>query len=95
MTPLAGDGLGGGGVDGVGAGGPAGVNAARCLEGARFPASRYDLLERARQSGAGQDLLEVLESLPEDREFQTLSDVVTACAQSDQTPQSGVIDIKP
>lgn len=64
-------------------------------EAAHFPASRYSLLERARNNGAGQDVLEVLESFPLDEEFATLADVMKAYGGSDQAPQSGVIDIKP
>ena len=40
-------------------------------------------------------LLEVLESFPEDAEFESLADVVTACGGSDQVPQTGIIDVKP
>jgi Protein of unknown function (DUF2795) len=87
---LAGDGLGGDEL-----GGPAGANAARLLEGARFPASRDDLVERAMERGAGQDLIEVLQSFPEGRSFESLAEVVRACGDSDQAPQTGVIDIKP
>jgi Protein of unknown function (DUF2795) len=67
----------------------------RLERGVHFPASKDDLLERARGNGAGQDVLEVLESFPEDEEFETLADVVKAYAESDQAPQTGVIDRKP
>jgi hypothetical protein len=87
---LAGEGLGGHEFSG-----PAGANAARLLEGARFPSSRDNLLERARENGAGQDLIEVLQSFPQDRRFESLAEVVRACARSDQAPQTGVLDIKP
>jgi hypothetical protein len=60
-----------------------------------FPASKDDLLLRARDNGAGQDTLEVLESLPEGKEFATLDDVVRAYGQADQVPQTGIIDVKP
>ena len=43
------------------------VNVTHHLGGIHFPASKEDLLVRARDKGAGQDLLEVLESLPEAR----------------------------
>ena len=71
------------------------VNAAHHLKGVHFPASKEDLLERARNNGAGQDVLEVLEFFPLDEEFATLADVMKAYGGSDQAPQSGVIDIKP
>ena len=47
-----------------GLGGPSPVNAAHHLKGVHFPASKDDLLERARNNGAGQDVLEVLEFFP-------------------------------
>ena len=78
-----------------GLGGPSPVNAAHHLKGVHFPASKDDLLERARNNGAGQDVLEVLESFPEGEEFETLADVMKAYGDSDQAPQTGVIDIKP
>jgi hypothetical protein len=42
-----------------------------------------------------QDMLEVLESFPEGKEFETPADVVRACGQADQLPQTGIIDVKP
>jgi Protein of unknown function (DUF2795) len=71
------------------------VNVTHHLKGAHFPASRDSLLERARNNGAGQDMLEVLESFPRHEEFETMADVMKAYGDSDQAPQSGVIDIKP
>jgi hypothetical protein len=71
------------------------ANVAHHLKGARFPASRNDLLKRARNGSAGQDVLEVLESLPQDMQFETLADVENAYAESDQAPQTGIIDVKP
>jgi hypothetical protein len=71
------------------------VNVTRHLEGMRFPASKDDLLLRARDNGAGQDMLEVLESFPEGKEFETLADVVKAYGEADQVPQTGIIDLKP
>ena len=40
-------------------------------------------------------MLEVLEFFPQDEEFETLADVMKVYGDSDQAPQSGVIDIKP
>jgi hypothetical protein len=71
------------------------VNVRRHLGGMHFPASKEDLLLRARDNGAGQDVLEVLESFPEDEEFETLADVMKAYGESDQVPQTGIIDRKP
>ena len=75
-------------------GGYASANLAHHLNGANFPASKQDLLRRARNSGAGQDALELLESLPE-AEFQSLAEVVEATRDADQAPQTGIIDRKP
>jgi hypothetical protein len=71
------------------------INVAHHFEGTRFPASKDDLLLRARDNGAGQDMLEVLESFPDDEEFETLDDVMKAYGKSDQVPQTGIIDVKP
>ena len=71
------------------------VNVTRHLEGMHFPASKEDVLLRARDNGAGQDVLEVLESFPEDEEFETLADVIKAYGESDQVPQTGIMDQKP
>ena len=71
------------------------VNIAAHLKGMHFPASKDDLLERARNHGAGQDVLEVLELFPNDEEFETAADVIKAYGESDQAPQTGIIDRKP
>jgi hypothetical protein len=74
---------------------PSAANVAHHLEGAQFPASKSDLLLRARDNGAGQDALELLESFPDDAEFKSLADVTRARGGSDQVPQTGIIDVKP
>jgi hypothetical protein len=76
-------------------GGHAAENVAHHLQGAHFPASKSDLLLRARDNGAGQDTLELLESFPDDAEFESLADVTRAWGGSDQVPQTGIIDVKP
>lgn len=78
-----------------GLGGHSAVNVTQHLKGMHFPASKRDLLLRARDGGAGQDMLEVLESFPEDEEFETLADLMRAYGESDQAPQTGIIDRKP
>jgi hypothetical protein len=78
-----------------GRGGNSSANVTHHLAGTHFPASKNDLLLRARDNGAGQDMLEVLESLREDEEFGTLADVMKACGEADQVPQTGIIDVKP
>ena len=54
-------------------GGHASVNVTHHLEGTHFPASKDDLLLRARDNGAGQDTLEVLEAFPDDRNSKALT----------------------
>jgi hypothetical protein len=72
------------------------ANITRHLEGAHFPASKEALLVHARDSGAGQDTLEVLEALPRNQDFRSLADVLDACRKiGDAAPQSGIIDRKP
>jgi Protein of unknown function (DUF2795) len=70
------------------------ANVAHHLRGMAFPASKEDLVERARNGSAGQDVLEALECLP-DEEFESLDDVLSAYEALDQDPQSGVIDKRP
>jgi Protein of unknown function (DUF2795) len=76
-------------------GGHSPANVTHHLKGAHFPASKDDLLERARDNGAGQDVLEVLESFPEDERFESLADAMKAYGEADQAPQTGMIDRKP
>jgi hypothetical protein len=76
-------------------GGSSSVNVTHHLKGVRFPASKKDLLLRARETGAGQDTLEVLESFAEGEAFENLAEVVDACGETNQVPQTGIIDVKP
>jgi hypothetical protein len=76
-------------------GGSSTTNVTYHLQGTQFPASKRDLLLRARDNGAGQDALELLESFPEDAQFESLGDLTRACEGSDQVPQTGIIDVKP
>jgi hypothetical protein len=64
------------------------------LKGMNFPASKDDLLAKARDTGAGQDVLEALECFP-DEVFGSMADVEKAYRDSDQAPQTGIIDRKP
>lgn len=78
-----------------GLGGHSPANVTHHLKGVDFPASKDDLVEKARNNGAGQDVLEVLESFPEGEEFESLADVMEAFGDSDQAPQTGVNGRKP
>lgn len=71
------------------------ANATHHLKGAQIPASKEDLLVRARDNGAGQDTLEVLESFPAGTKFESLADVVSAYKGSEQAPETGILDRKP
>jgi len=70
------------------------ANLTHHLKGIVFPASKNELVERARIASAGQDVLEALECFP-DREFESLAEVLRAYGRLDQAPQTGIIDIKP
>jgi hypothetical protein len=65
------------------------------LGGMHFPASKRGLLLHARDNGAGQDVLEVLESLPDDENFEDIAGVMKACSNVDQVPQTGILGLKP
>jgi Protein of unknown function (DUF2795) len=75
--------------------GYASENVIHAVRGMVFPASKADLIERARNSSAGQDALEILASLPEGARFECLADLVATMRGTDQAPQTGVIDVKP
>jgi hypothetical protein len=50
----------------------------RHLKGVDYPADREELLEVARSEGAPQDVIEALESLPEDEQFDGPDQVMRA-----------------
>ncbi len=75
--------------------GYASANLIHAVSGAAFPASKADLVERARNRSAGQDALEILASLPEDARFESLADLARATRGVDQAPQSGLLERKP
>lgn len=75
--------------------GYASANVIHAVRGMVFPASKADLIERARNRSAGQDALEILAALPEGARFESLADLVEAIRDADQAPQTGVIDAKP
>ena len=92
---LAGGSPDGDGLRADGLASPSTEKAAGHFKGAHFPASKASLVECARNRGAGQDVLEALESFPDGEEFATLADVLRAYARSGEAPQTGVIDVKP
>ncbi len=49
----------------------------KALKGIGFPAEKDDLIEHARDNGAGPEIVELLQEMPED-EFDSISDVMSA-----------------
>ena len=54
------------------------IDIQRHLKGVDYPADREELLETARSADAPPEVLEALESLPEDEEFEGPDDVMSA-----------------
>ncbi len=69
-----------------GLGGHSPANVTHNLRGVDFPARKDDLMRRARENGADGDVLEVIESMP-DEEFGNMADVMKAYGEADR--QSG------
>lgn len=53
---------------------PSPIDVQKSLKGMDFPASKDDILSRARDGGASEDILAELEQLPE-REYETPADI--------------------
>jgi hypothetical protein len=51
------------------------------LKGMDYPASKQDLIEHARSKGADDTMLDLLEQLPDDEEFQTPTEVNQAIGE--------------
>lgn len=67
----------GGGKDGGQQGGrqePSPIDVQKSLKGLDFPASKEDILAKAQEGGASEDILAELEQIPE-REYQTPADI--------------------
>ncbi len=52
------------------------------LKGVAFPAHKRDLVRQARDNGADNDVLEVIEAMPE-AEFESMADVMKAYGDAD------------
>jgi hypothetical protein len=52
------------------------------IKGTTFPADRDDLLAQAEENGADEDILALLAELPEDEEFRTVTEVMSALKQA-------------
>lgn len=53
------------------------IAVSKAIKGIDFPASKEDLIEHAKQNKADQEVMEILENLPED-DFETVADVEKA-----------------
>ncbi len=58
------------------------IQVQKFLKGLDYPASKQDVLQKAEQEGADEDVRSTLEQLP-DEEFQTPADVSKAIGQID------------
>ncbi|AJE17096.1 MULTISPECIES: DUF2795 domain-containing protein [Stutzerimonas] len=58
-----------------GVGGESPANVATYLKGIDYPANKQDLLQHARQNGAEQDVVDVLERMPE-QQYGNMADVM-------------------
>lgn len=58
-----------------GLGGESPANVATYLKGIDYPANKQDLLRHARQNGAEQDVVDVLERMPE-QQYGNMADVM-------------------
>ncbi|MEH1967394.1 MULTISPECIES: DUF2795 domain-containing protein [unclassified Nostoc] len=45
------------------------------LKGVDYPANKQDLIQHARKQGADQEIISLLEKLPEDEEFESPTDL--------------------
>lgn len=48
---------------------------ARALRGTDFPATTEDLVNKAKENGAAEEIIETIRELPEDTEYQSMADV--------------------
>ncbi len=72
-----------------GLGGHSPANVTQHLKGVGFPAHKQDLMRTARDNGADDDVLEVIQSMPDDA-FESMADVMKAYGEADRSagPQS-------
>lgn len=58
----------------------------KSLRGIDFPASKEDLIEKARSENAGDEVIRHLERMP-DQEYQNMADVMRGFGQSSDEPE--------
>ena len=66
-----------------GMGGHSVANITQHLKGIHFPAAKRELLRQARQNGAEQDIMDLLDCIP-DQEFQTVAEVMKAVGEPER-----------
>ena len=64
-----------------GVGGRSPTNITKHLRGVDFPANLQDLIQKARDNNADDEVIQVLEQMP-DQEFQSMADVMAGFGQS-------------
>ncbi|CAA9273142.1 MAG: hypothetical protein AVDCRST_MAG27-3638 [uncultured Craurococcus sp.] len=63
-----------------GLGGHSPVDITHQLKGLHFPAQKQDLVQQAKGNGAGQDIMQMIDAMPE-REFASIADVMKAMGE--------------
>ena len=64
------------------------INVTHYLKGIDFPASKSDLLEQAKKNNAEDDVLDMIESMPED-DYGDMSEVMHAYGEADSQEGDG------
>jgi hypothetical protein len=71
-----------------GLGGQSPANVTHYLKGIDFPASKQDLMETAKDNGAEEAVLDMIEQMPDD-EFEDMAGVMKAYGEADSGGASG------
>lgn len=66
-----------------GLGGESPANVSFHLKGIEMPAKKQDLIQKARQNGAPQEVMQIIEKMPE-KTFQTMADVMKAYGEAEK-----------
>jgi hypothetical protein len=66
-----------------GLGGHSPANVTHHLKGIHFPAQKRDLVQQAKKNGAEQDIMQVLNAMPE-QEFANIADVMKAVGEAER-----------
>lgn len=71
-----------------GLGGHSPANIMHHLKGIHFPAQKRDLVQQAKQNRAGQDIMEILNDIPEQK-FDGVAEVLKAVGAAERDPDQG------